>query len=292
MNLSIDLKTDPKKIIRKLHRKSIITYLSIAASLVIFITSIIYIQDYEKKLDLVENILKRNESLYLEENNNLSGLLEKEKQKNRQEKIMEKPSKNKINTNIPADPSKKLIIIDHEGDNEREKQGDSIFQDEEKSSYSNEVETLWFEEYEKNEDLINESTAMQNQETMNQEKSKTYITWQEELEEEDIFVSVQEMPGFKGGDVNNFSKYIEKELRAKLKEDNDLENVFSGRMWVYFVVNVYGITENITIEKSIDSRIDKLVKDIVENSPRWKPGKQNGKPVNVSFVVPVTIHFR
>jgi protein TonB len=39
----------------------------------------------------------------------------------------------------------------------------------------------------------------------------------------------------------------------------------------------------------MDPSIDRDVLRIIKLSPKWKPGKQSGKPVKVQYVVPIQI---
>jgi len=57
--------------------------------------------------------------------------------------------------------------------------------------------------------------------------------------------------------------------------------------FVSFVVNRKGETTNIQIVKGVDPVLDEAVMNVIRSSPAWKPGLQRGKPVNVSFSIPI-----
>jgi len=61
----------------------------------------------------------------------------------------------------------------------------------------------------------------------------------------------------------------------------------SGRVFVSFTVNQAGGVQDIKVVKSLVPAFDKAVVAAVEKLPNFIPGKQSGKPVNVSFTVPI-----
>ncbi|MFP4556520.1 MAG: energy transducer TonB [Bacteroidales bacterium] len=107
---------------------------------------------------------------------------------------------------------------------------------------------------------------------------------EEDVEEEEIFVIVEDMPGFDGGDSNKFREYIQKNLKYP---DIAAENGIQGRVFVSFVVEPNGEVTNVRVVRGVDPALDKEAVRVVESSPKWTPGKQRGKPVRVSFTFPI-----
>lgn len=107
---------------------------------------------------------------------------------------------------------------------------------------------------------------------------------EEEVEEEEIFVIVENMPGFAGGDSDKFREYIAKNL---LYPEIAAENGIQGRVWVAFVVEGNGSLSNVRVVRGIDPALDKEAVRVVQSSPKWQPGTQRGKPVRVSFTFPI-----
>ncbi len=107
---------------------------------------------------------------------------------------------------------------------------------------------------------------------------------EEEVEEEEIFVIVEDMPGFGGGDSNKFREYIQKNLKYP---DIAAENGIQGRVFVAFVVEPDGSVSNVRVVRGVDPALDREAVRVVESSPKWTPGKQRGKPVRVSFTFPI-----
>ena len=107
-----------------------------------------------------------------------------------------------------------------------------------------------------------------------------------EIEPEDVFVHkyVAQMPEFPGGE-SALMEYLSKTVKYC---PDALDVGISGTVFVSFVVWKDGGIRNISIKRSISDCLDKEVIRAVENMPRWNPGMQNGKKVNVEFVLPVT----
>ena len=59
-------------------------------------------------------------------------------------------------------------------------------------------------------------------------------------------------------------------------------------MVVQFVVDKTGKVGNIQVVRSIDKLLDQAAIDVVRALPAWKPGMQNGQPVNVRYTLPVS----
>ncbi len=108
---------------------------------------------------------------------------------------------------------------------------------------------------------------------------------EEEIEEEEVFYIVEDMPTFNGGDpATEFRKYIAQNLRYP---EIAAENGISGRVIVQFAVNRTGQVVDAVVVRSVDPALDKEAIRVVMSSPKWTPGKQRGKPVKVLFTFPI-----
>ncbi|MEN8229973.1 MAG: energy transducer TonB [Bacteroidota bacterium] len=103
--------------------------------------------------------------------------------------------------------------------------------------------------------------------------------------EEIDFVIVEEMPLFNGGDPRiEFYRYIVRHLKYP---EIAAENGVSGKVQVQFVVNAKGFVERATITRSVDPALDQEALRVILSSPKWTPGKQRGKAVNVIYTFPI-----
>ncbi|MFA5815355.1 MAG: M56 family metallopeptidase [Bacteroidales bacterium] len=104
-------------------------------------------------------------------------------------------------------------------------------------------------------------------------------------EAQQVFLIVEEMPKFEGGEINDFRNWVQSNLKypAEAKDKK-----ISGTVYVTFVVNTKGEVVNTNIIRSVDPILDAEVIRVLKFTPAWKPGKQRGKAVNVSFSIPVS----
>ena len=54
-----------------------------------------------------------------------------------------------------------------------------------------------------------------------------------------------------------------------------------------FVIGKKGEVTNVKVLRSVDPYLDKEAIRVVKSMPKWKPGKQRGKAVKVSYQVPI-----
>ena len=92
---------------------------------------------------------------------------------------------------------------------------------------------------------------------------------EEEEVEEEIFVIVEDMPKFKGGDINKFREWVQKRVRYP---ELAAENGIQGRVFITFVVETNGNVSNVSISRSVDQLLDEAAKEAVMASPKWEPG--------------------
>jgi periplasmic protein TonB len=108
---------------------------------------------------------------------------------------------------------------------------------------------------------------------------------QEVVVEDDnqIFTVVEQQPQFEGG-LEAMSKFIASKLRYPASARR---MGVDGRVFVGFVVSKDGSISDVKIVRGISPDCDNEAMRVVKLMPPWKPGKQNGKPVNCRFVLPI-----
>ena len=111
----------------------------------------------------------------------------------------------------------------------------------------------------------------------------------EEEEEEVIFMVVETMPEFPGGQQALF-KYLAENVKYPVIAQ---ENGIQGRVICQFVVNKDGsIVDVVAVRSSGEPSLDKEAIRVIKSMPKWKPGKQRGKPVRVKYTVPVNFRLQ
>jgi len=106
---------------------------------------------------------------------------------------------------------------------------------------------------------------------------------EEETDDAPVFFIVEEMPQFPGGDTE-LRKYIAQSVKYPVIAQ---ENGIQGRVYVQFVVGTDGGVTQVKVARGVDPNLDKEAIRVVESMPKWKPGKQRGKAVKVSYTVPI-----
>lgn len=101
--------------------------------------------------------------------------------------------------------------------------------------------------------------------------------------QEEVFEIVEYSPQFPGG-KDSMNAFIARNIIYPPKL---LENGKQGKVYVQFVVMKDGSIKDINVLKSFDDLASKEIIRIIKSMPKWEPGKQRGKPVNVRVVVPV-----
>ncbi len=97
-----------------------------------------------------------------------------------------------------------------------------------------------------------------------------------------IYQTVDEMPKFPGGEQAMF-KFISENV--KYPQEAKDKNI-SGRVFVNFVVEKDGSVDEVKVLRSIGGGCDEEAVRVVKSMPKWTPGKQKGKPVRVSYIIP------
>ncbi len=106
---------------------------------------------------------------------------------------------------------------------------------------------------------------------------------EEEEEEAKVFFIVEDMPEFPGGEMA-LRQYIANAIEYPVIAQ---ENGIQGKVYVTFVVDKDGSVSDARIARGVDPSLDKEALRVVNTLPKWKPGKQRGKPVRVSYTVPI-----
>lgn len=114
---------------------------------------------------------------------------------------------------------------------------------------------------------------------------------QEEIQEEapqEVFVVVEEMPSFPGGDVELFKFIYDNIKYPELAKENNIQ----GKVILRFCVTYKGKVDQVSIVRGVDPSLDNEAIRVIKMLPLWKPGKQGGKPVNVWYSVPINFQLK
>ena len=111
---------------------------------------------------------------------------------------------------------------------------------------------------------------------------------EEEVEEEQIFQIVEEAASFPGG-IGECKKWLGKNIKYPTISQ---ENGVQGRVIVQFVINRDGSIVDAKVVRGVDPYLDKEALRVVNQMPKWSPGKQRGKAVRCQFTLPVQFRLQ
>jgi Ca-activated chloride channel homolog len=101
--------------------------------------------------------------------------------------------------------------------------------------------------------------------------------------EAEVFAIVESMPEFPGGE-QALLNYLKTNLKYPAEAIN---NNISGKVIVQFTVNTDGSLSDIRVIRSLGFGCDEEVIRLIKAMPSWMPGKQRGKAVKTTMILPV-----
>ena len=100
---------------------------------------------------------------------------------------------------------------------------------------------------------------------------------------EEIFEIVEEPAFFEGG-MDNFYKYIAKNIKYPKQAKREK---IQGKIFLQFVVDKTGEITDVKVTKGLGFGLDQEAKRVLMASPKWKPARQRGKTVKVRMTIPI-----
>jgi len=98
-----------------------------------------------------------------------------------------------------------------------------------------------------------------------------------------VFIIVENQPEFPGGNAA-LMKYLGNHIRYP---SSARRMGIEGRVTIQFVVNQAGEIADIKVLRGLSGDCDNEAMRVIKEMPKWKPGRQGGRPVKVQMVVPV-----
>ncbi|QRR01291.1 M56 family metallopeptidase [Dyadobacter sandarakinus] len=102
-----------------------------------------------------------------------------------------------------------------------------------------------------------------------------------------VYTVVEELPEFPGGQEAMFRFLAENLKYPKAAIDKEVE----GKVMLSFMVSTTGETKNVTVLKGVGYGCDAEAVRVLSKFPKWKPGRQDGKAVNVQYTLPVNFQL-
>ena len=103
------------------------------------------------------------------------------------------------------------------------------------------------------------------------------------------YADLDEYPRFQGGDPNTFSIWL---ARNVVYPASARENGIQGKVQLSFIINADGSVSDVKVTNNVDLALRKEAIRAVESSPKWTPGKKDGRAVRVSYQTSVTFRLQ
>ena len=103
------------------------------------------------------------------------------------------------------------------------------------------------------------------------------------------FSLIEKKPTFQGGEAHTFAKWVAENL--KYPEEAKAAGI-EGRVMVQFTIGNDGQVRDAKVLRGIHPTLDAEAVRVLSASPKWEPGYQDGKPVNVTYSFPVVFKLR
>ncbi len=121
-------------------------------------------------------------------------------------------------------------------------------------------------------------------------REKVVVEEKPKVEENKVYslANVEQKPTFPGGDAAMF-KWLGEHINYPAAAADEGA---SGKVQVQFVVSKTGKVTNVTVVRGKHPALDKEAIRVVSAMPNWTPGRQNGQPVNVTYILPVNFTLK
>lgn len=99
----------------------------------------------------------------------------------------------------------------------------------------------------------------------------------------DVYDVVEAQPEYPGG-IQEMYKFLGQNIHYP---EICREAGISGKVYVQFIINKKGKIESVECIRSPHESLAKEAERVIKLMPRWKPGRQKGKKVNVRYTLPI-----
>jgi len=112
---------------------------------------------------------------------------------------------------------------------------------------------------------------------------------EEEIKDDEPFLTAETMPSFQGGTIADFRNWVQSKVRyPQIAQENGI----SGRVVLQFVIEKDGRLTNIVVLQTPDRSLSEEAIRVLNQSPKWAPGKQRSQTVRVKYTLPVDFRIQ
>jgi len=112
---------------------------------------------------------------------------------------------------------------------------------------------------------------------------------EEEIKDDEPFITAETMPSFQGGTINDFRNWVQGKVKyPQIAQENGIQ----GRVVLQFVIERDGRLTNIVVLQTPDRSLSEEAIRVLNQSPKWAPGKQRSQTVRVKYTLPVDFRIQ
>lgn len=108
-------------------------------------------------------------------------------------------------------------------------------------------------------------------------------------QDDKTYLQVETKPRFQDGDLNAFRNWVMSQIHYP---EETLKSGKSGRVIIEFIVKKDGSVGDVSLLETFDKAAGEESLRVIKSSPRWTAGMNNGKVVNVKFVIPLEFRIQ
>jgi len=112
---------------------------------------------------------------------------------------------------------------------------------------------------------------------------------EEQIADDEPYLNAEVMPSFQGGGLAEFRNWVQSRVRYPQVAN---ENGIQGTVTLTFVIEKDGRLTNIQVLRTPDRSLSEEAIRVLNQSPKWKPGKQNDQAVRIKYTLPVVFRIQ
>ena len=103
-----------------------------------------------------------------------------------------------------------------------------------------------------------------------------------------VYDFVEEMPSYPGGDAAMMA-YLQRKINyPTIARETNVQ----GTVYLSFIVDKQGAITDVKVKRGIGAGCEEEAIRVIKSMPSWTPGKSNGRPVFVNYVLPITFSLK
>ena len=100
---------------------------------------------------------------------------------------------------------------------------------------------------------------------------------------------IEQMPMFNKNGSYDFLIWVYQNIKYP---DSAIKDSISGKVYAKFKIDSLGSVTDVEIIRNGRWDLDAEVKRVILLSPKWIPGRQNGKNVGISYMIPIEFNIK